>query len=111
MAKSTTSSEVPLADLTFEQALAELEDITAHMESGTDPLSTLVDRYERGRKLLAHCTVLLDEAQLRVEKVARGRQGAVTEPFTAAAPPVEKSRKSSSTSTPTSAPADEIRLY
>ena len=117
MARNSTSSAATHQDLTFEQALAELEEITAQMESGTDPLGTLVDRYERGRKLLAHCSGLLDEAQLRVEKVARSRQGATTEPFTperSAAPPVSgkaRSQSSSPTSSPTSEPADEIRLF
>src|SRR6516225_2509233 len=44
-----------IASLTFEQALAELEQIVARLESGQAPLDQSLDLYERGARLKAHC--------------------------------------------------------
>ena len=39
-------------DISFEEALANLEDIVQRMESGDAPLDSLVQNYEKGVKLL-----------------------------------------------------------
>jgi exodeoxyribonuclease VII small subunit len=70
-------SEAPdIASLTFEQALAELEQIVARLESGQAPLDQSLDLYERGARLKAHCEARLRDAQLRVEKIVQGLGGA-----------------------------------
>lgn len=70
-------SDAPDIDaLTFEQALAELEQIVARLESGQAPLDDSVRLYERGSRLKAHCEARLAEARLRVEKIVMGANGA-----------------------------------
>ena len=61
--------------LTFEQALAELEQIVARLESGQAPLEDSIRLYERGATLKAHCETRLEAARLRVEKIVMGAGG------------------------------------
>ena len=65
-----------IASLSFEQALAELEGIVQKLESGQAPLEESIALYERGARLKAHCEDKLRAAQLRVEKIVVGPQGA-----------------------------------
>ena len=62
--------------LTFEQALAELEQIVSRLESGQAPLEDSIRMYERGAALKAHCETRLEAARLRVEKIVMGASGA-----------------------------------
>ena len=74
-----------IATLSFEQALAELEQIVARLESGQAPLEDSIQLYERGAALKAHCETRLEAARLRVEKIvvgAAGAQGAEPAEFT-----------------------------
>ena len=63
--------------LSFEQALAELERIVAQLESGQAPLEQSIELYKRGAELKAHCENKLKAAQLQVEKITKGLDGAV----------------------------------
>ena len=65
-----------IATLSFEQALAELEQIVARLESGQAPLEDSIRLYERGAALKAHCETRLEAARLRVEKIVVGAAGA-----------------------------------
>jgi exodeoxyribonuclease VII small subunit len=65
-----------IAALTFEQALAELEQIVGKLESGQAPLEDSIAMYERGAALKAHCETRLAAARLRVEKIVMGADGA-----------------------------------
>ncbi len=65
-----------IAALTFEQALAELEQIVGKLESGQAPLEDSIAMYERGAALKAHCEQRLEAARLRVEKIVMGANGA-----------------------------------
>jgi len=65
-----------IAALSFEQALAELEQIVARLESGQAPLEDSIQMYERGAALKAHCEARLEAARLRVEKIVVGAAGA-----------------------------------
>ncbi|MHB8529765.1 MAG: exodeoxyribonuclease VII small subunit [Caulobacteraceae bacterium] len=71
------AEEADIANLSFEQALAELERIVAELESGQAELERSIQVYERGAALKAHCEAKLKEAQLRVEKIIVGPAGAV----------------------------------
>lgn len=74
-------SEVPeIETLSFEQALAELEQIVARLESGQAPLEDSIRMYERGAALKAHCETRLEAARLRVEKIVMGAGGAAEGP-------------------------------
>ncbi len=54
-------------ELTFEQALAEIEAITRALESGNLTLEESLKMYERGIGLLRRCYELLQDAETRVE--------------------------------------------
>lgn len=70
-----------LSTLTFEKALADLEAIVARLERGDAPLEEAIALYERGAALKALCARRLEEAQLKVEQIVAGPDGAVaTEP-------------------------------
>lgn len=70
------SEPADIASLSFEQALAELEQIVARLESGQAPLEDSIQLYERGAALKAHCEQRLEAARLRVEKIVVGAGGA-----------------------------------
>jgi exodeoxyribonuclease VII small subunit len=60
---------VPGQDVSFEDALAQLETLVARLEEGQLPLAEAVENYERGMGLAAYCTDLLDSAELRIRQV------------------------------------------
>jgi len=69
--------------LTFEKALAELEQIVAKLERGDVPLEESIAIYERGEALKAQCEKLLKAAEMKVEKIRAREDGtaATTEPL------------------------------
>ena len=70
------------AKLSFETALAKLEAIVDSMESGEVPLADLLARYEEGTKLLKACESRLKEAELKIEKLKKAKDGSTAfEPF------------------------------
>ena len=69
------SEPADIATLSFEQALAELEQIVGRLESGQAPLEDSIRMYERGAALKAHCETRLEAARLRVEKIVVGAGG------------------------------------
>lgn len=69
------SEPADIASLSFEQALAELEQIVSRLESGQAPLEDSIRLYERGAALKAHCEQRLEAARLRVEKIVVGAGG------------------------------------
>jgi exodeoxyribonuclease VII small subunit len=70
------SEPAEIETMSFEQALAELEQIVARLESGQAPLEDSIQLYERGAALKAHCETRLEAARLRVEKIVVGAVGA-----------------------------------
>ncbi len=73
----------PIAELTFEEALAALEQVVSQLEGGQVPLEQSIALYERGDALKKHCEAKLGEAELKVEKIVAGGDGtaADTAPF------------------------------
>jgi exodeoxyribonuclease VII small subunit len=65
MAKSPND----VAALSFEKALAELEQIVQKLEQGAVELEESIALYERGAALKAHCEAKLKSAQERIEKI------------------------------------------
>lgn len=63
--------------MSFEQALAELEQIVQDLERGQLDLDAAIRAYERGTTLKTHCETKLKEAQLRVDKITVGPSGKV----------------------------------
>ena len=70
------SEPADIATLSFELALAELEQIVARLESGQAPLEDSIRMYERGAALKVHCETRLQAARLRVEKIVISAGGA-----------------------------------
>jgi exodeoxyribonuclease VII small subunit len=71
--------------LTFEAALAELEQIVRALEQGAEPLDKSIELYQRGDRLKRHCEARLRAAQAKIEKITFGGDGspAGTAPFDA----------------------------
>ncbi len=61
--------------MTFEQALAALEDIVRQLESGRVELDQSVGAYERGVALKRHCEAKLQDARMKVERITLGPDG------------------------------------
>lgn len=61
--------------MSFEAALAELEQIVQKLEGGRAPLAESIEIYERGEALKAHCEALLKAAVARIEKITLGADG------------------------------------
>ena len=59
-----------IKDLSFEQALKELEAIVDRLEKGNVELEASILIYERGEALKAHCDALLRKAEAKVEKIS-----------------------------------------
>jgi exodeoxyribonuclease VII small subunit len=66
---------VPVEEMSFEKALAELEQIVTRLERGEVPLAESILIYERGDALKKHCDALLKQAEARVEKIRVGANG------------------------------------
>ncbi len=64
-------------ELTFEQAMAQLEDIVRQLESGDLSLDEMVRRYEEGMRLLRFCQQKLMAAEQRVKKVTITDEGII----------------------------------
>jgi exodeoxyribonuclease VII small subunit len=55
--------------MSFEQALAELEEIVRKIDTGQENLADAVDSFERGVLLKKHCELHLKAAKLKIEKI------------------------------------------
>lgn len=67
-----------VSGMSFEAALAELEQIVGKLEGGQAPLAESITIYERGEALKAHCDMLLRTAEARIEKITLSRDGKPT---------------------------------
>ena len=77
-------TDTPIKDMSFEDALAELEGIVTKLERGDAKLEESISIYDRGAALKAHCDAKLKAAKLKVDKIVLGPDGAPqTESFDA----------------------------
>ena len=60
-----------LKDLSFEQAIGELDSTVQRLEGGDLTLSEAIALYERGMRLVQHCNDALDAAELQVQELAQ----------------------------------------
>ena len=63
----------PLEDLTYEEALQELEELVKLLETGEKDLEATLLYFERGQALASFCISMLDQAELKVEEVLKGK--------------------------------------
>ena len=71
-------AEGDIENMSFEAALAELEQIVRSLEQGQAPLDESIELYQRGDRLKRHCEARLKAAQARIEKIAFGPDGQPT---------------------------------
>ncbi len=62
-------------NMSFEEALGELEKIVTGLETGQAPLETSIQSYERGIALKKQCEKKLAEAQEKIEKISISSNG------------------------------------
>ena len=62
----------PLEELSYEDALKELEELVKTLESGENELQTTLLYFERGQQLASYCLSLLDDAETKVEQLMKG---------------------------------------
>ena len=72
------SETAEISGLSFEKALAALEDIVARLEAGKVDLEESIKIYERGESLRKHCEAKLKEAEARIEKITLDPAGKPT---------------------------------
>jgi len=68
----------PVSELTFEEALRELEGVVGHLERGDVALDASIALYERGAELKKHCEAQLARAQARIEQITLAENGTPT---------------------------------
>ena len=78
MSEPSETPQIPkdIQKLSFEDALAELEDIVRDLEDGRGELEGAITAFERGTLLKRHCEAKLKEAEARIEKILPGANGA-----------------------------------
>ncbi len=65
-----------IAELTFEQALEQLDGIVEKLETGNVSLEDSINIYTRGTALKQHCEGKLKDAQAKIEKITLNDKGA-----------------------------------
>lgn len=74
MAKSGKSTtDTPPLPSSYEEALAELEQLVGRMESGALPLDQLLASYQRGAQLLQFCRTRLEAVEEQVKLLEEGQ--------------------------------------
>ena len=63
----------------FEENLQQLESLVEQMESPELPLETIVEKYERGMKLVEACGEKLKAAEKRITLLTKRKDGSIQE--------------------------------
>ncbi|NBD30746.1 MAG: exodeoxyribonuclease VII small subunit [Alphaproteobacteria bacterium] len=71
-------SDRPVAEMSFEDALRELEEVVGKLERGEVPLDESIALYERGAELRKRCEAKLKEAEEKVAKLTLDGDGTPT---------------------------------
>ena len=73
-----SDTERDVSALSFEEALAELEQIVRGLENGQQKLEDAINAYERGAALRRHCETQLTEAEARVAAIVQNADGSLS---------------------------------
>ena len=65
-------NNLPVEELSYEQAFAALEAVLSVLETEKRPLDEAMGLFERGQALAQHCASLLDQAELRIRQLSAG---------------------------------------
>lgn len=68
-------SDKPVEEMSFEEAMAELEAVVGQLERGDVALEASIKLYERGALLKARCEVKLKEAEEKVAQITLDADG------------------------------------
>ena len=71
-------SDTPISEMTFEQAMSELERIVTELEKGDVPLEDSISLYQKGAELKKRCETKLKEAEQKVAAITLDEDGSVT---------------------------------
>ena len=66
-----TTTKTLEENISFEEALSELENIVKKIDNGQESLEAAVNSFERGILLKNHCEKKLREARLKIEKITK----------------------------------------
>ena len=62
-------TDTPISEMTFEQAMSELERIVTQLERGDVPLEDSISLYEKGAELKKRCEKKLKEAGIKNKRI------------------------------------------
>ena len=71
-------NDTPISEMSFEQAMSELERIVTQLERGDVPLEDSISLYEKGAELKKRCETKLKEAEQKVAAITLDEEGSVT---------------------------------
>jgi exodeoxyribonuclease VII small subunit len=69
MAKNEKKKDI--GELSFEEAIEELNGIVGKIEEGAIPLQDSLEQYEKGMALINRCKDILEKAERRIEKISK----------------------------------------
>lgn len=61
---------VPIEEMTYEQALNELEVIVLDLETDERTLEQALEMFERGQMLARRCAQLLEQAEIKIQELS-----------------------------------------
>ena len=70
-------TETPVDEMSFEDAMRELEKVVGDLERGDVPLEQSIALYERGAQLKQRCQTKLKEAEEKVALITRDGDGTI----------------------------------
>jgi len=68
-------SDTPIEQMSFEQAMAELESVITRLEGNQVALDDTISLSERGAQLKQHCEAKLRAAEEKIAKITFGADG------------------------------------
>ena len=75
MTQTPDQFQTPVEAMSFEDAMAALEQVVGALEKGDVPLDQSITLYERGAALKAHCEARLKAAEEKVAQITFGEGG------------------------------------
>ena len=73
MTKKAAAAIPDVSQLTYEEAVTELDALISRLDAGQLPLEALLSQYQRGAELLQHCRTKLEAVEAQI-KVVEGQQ-------------------------------------
>ncbi len=63
------------AKMTYEQAMARLEEIVTKLDDGSLPLDESIKLFEESTKLVSFCNTSLEKAKLKITELSEKQEG------------------------------------